>query len=131
MAANGMNSQSFDYGASATQFWKFFRGGVRSREDFSAIPLGARPPYLAISRHKDCPIDYLFRHKTNLEIGLLLQVGSGLYYFAPPTLLSRDQNQEHPVQRILALNGWQAVCEQLELLGYDGMIFTLTGSDDE
>ena len=112
-------------------FEAIFGGAERfcSRGDFSAIPLGARPPYLAYSRHTDCPIDYLFRHKTTLEIGLLLQVGRGLYYFAPPTLLSRDQQHEHPVSRIVAFNGWEAVCEQLEFIGYDGIVFTLTGSE--
>lgn len=104
---------------------------VVSRGEFIAIRLDSRPSYLALLRSKDAPFDFLFMHKSTQEIGLLLPVAKGLYYLAPPTLISPSYKQDNQVSRILALNGWQAVCEQLELIGYDGVVFTLIGSDDE
>ncbi|MGA9767480.1 MAG: hypothetical protein WBV94_00455 [Blastocatellia bacterium] len=106
-----------------------------TRGDFSAIPLGKRPPYLATARNKanrkDGPIDYLFRLKTTLQVGLLLHLGQGMYYLAPPTLLSPRHKQDNQIRQIRALDGWQAVCSQLEVIGCDGTAFSMTGSDDE
>lgn len=104
---------------------------VCTRGDFSAIPLLARPPYLASLRHNDCPPDFLFRNKSTDEVGILMNPAKGLYYLVPPTLLSRDQTQDNPVKQVLVIEGWQAVCKRLELVGYDGIVITLTGSDDE
>jgi hypothetical protein len=107
-------------------------GGVEravSRGEFIAITLDSRPSYLATLRSKDAPFDFLFRHKITHEIGLLLQVAKGLYYLAPPTLISPDHKQDNQVNRILAITGWAAVCEQVDLIGYDGMVITLTDPD--
>lgn len=104
---------------------------ARWRGDFSPIPLLARPSYLASLRDKNCLPDFLFRNKVTKQIGILLNPAKDLYYLASPTLISSAHKQDNQIIRPVALNGWQAVCEQLELVGYDGAIFTLTGSDDE
>ena len=103
---------------------------IRTRGEFITISLDMRPAYLASLRRKDAPFDFLFRHRVTQELGIILQVATDTYYLAPPTLISSNYKQDNQVNHILALNGWQAVCGSVELVGYDGVIFTLTGSEE-